>query len=134
MYEDSPDFVRIRNALLDRAGGSLSLTEAALQLNVSQKELHKRIKAGTALGMMVGTEIVVPRLQIVEPDGRYSVLPGIDEVKKLFEEAEAGPWMALQFLIDPDPNLGMSPIETLRQGKKDAVIRAMRAHLHLDEE
>ena len=131
---DMPDFTSVRDALLKRAGGSLSLTEAAKLLGVSRQALHKRILAGTALGMMVDTEIAVPRLQIVETNKRRSVLPGIDVLTKLFKEAEAGPWMALQFLVDPDPNLGRPPIEELQQGKKDAVIRAARAHLRLDEE
>jgi hypothetical protein len=131
---NSLDFARVRNALLGRAGGSLSLTQAAALLNVSRQALHKRILAGTALGMMVGTEIAVPRLQIVEANGRHAVQPGIGHLTKLFKQAEAGPWMALQFLVDPDPNLGRPPIEALRQGEKDAVVQAARAYLRLDEE
>lgn len=130
---DSTDFARVRSALLDRAGGSLSLTEAADLLAVSRQALHKRILAGTALGMMAGSEIAVPRLQFVDTHGQHTVLPGIGDVTKLFKREEAGPWMALQFLTDPDPNLGRPPIEVLRQGEKDSVIQAARAHLHLDE-
>ena len=31
-------------------------------------------------------------------------------------EAKAGGWSALQFLLDPDPNLGLPPIEAPRAG------------------
>jgi hypothetical protein len=131
---DDLSFGRIRDALVDRAGGTLSLTEATELLGVSRQALHKRIVAGTALGMMVANEIAVPRLQIAERDGRHAILPGIGVVTKLFKRADAGPWMALQFLVDLDPNLGRAPIEVLREGDEQSVVRAARAHLHLDEE
>jgi len=121
-------------AVLERAGGTLTLTEAAVRLGVSRQALHKRIATGTALGMMVDGEIIVPRLQFTESDGQVSVLNGIKGIAKLFKSTLAGPWMALQFLVDPDPNLGQPPIEALRQGKHDQVLVAARAHLHCDEE
>ncbi len=127
------DFPAVRDALLDRAGGALTLTEAAKCLGVSRQALHKRISAGTALGMMVDDEIVVPSLQIATRDDRPAILGGIGDVVKLFKLAEAGPWMALQFLVDPDPNMGKAPIESLRQGEIKPVIAAARAHLHCDE-
>lgn len=136
--DDSPNggatFERSSEALLERAGGSLSLTQAANLLGVSRQALHKRIAAGTALGMMVGNEIAVPKLQLSEKGGRHEILPGLGSVTKLFKEAEAGPWMALQFLVDPDPNLGKSPIEALRAGDERLVEQAARAYLRLDEE
>ena len=135
---DSPDggasFEGASEALLERAGGSLSLTQAANLLGVSRQALHKRIAAGSALGMMIGNEIAVPQLQLSEKSGRHEILPGVASVTKLFKETEAGPWMALQFLFDPDPNLGKSPIEALRGGDERLVEEAARAHLHLDEE
>lgn len=136
--DDSPDssatFERASEALLERAGGSLSLTQAAKLLGVSRQALHKRIAAGTALGMMVGNEIAVPKLQFSEKGGGHEILPGLGTVTKLFKDSEAGPWMALQFLAELDPNLGKSPIEALRAGDERLVEQAARAYLHLDEE
>ena len=120
--------------LLERAGGALSLTQATKLLGVSRQALHKRIAAGTALGMMIGNEIAVPKLQFSEMGGRHEIVPGVGCVTKLFKDSEAGPWMALQFLVDPDPNLGKSPIEALRAGDERLVEQAARAYLHLDEE
>lgn len=135
---DSPNsgasFKGVSEALLERAGGSLSLTQATKLLGVSRQALHKRIAAGTALGMMVGNEIAVPKLQFSEKGGRQEILPGVGTVTKLFKDSKAGPWMALQFLVDPDPNLGKSPIEALRAGDERLVEQAARAYLHLDEE
>ncbi len=126
-------FPAARDALLDRAGGALTLTEAAKRLGISRQALHKRISAGTALGMMVDDEIVVPSLQIATRDDRPAILGGIGDVTKLFKSAEAGPWMALQFLVDPDPNLGKAPVESLQQGEIKPVIAAAKAHLRCDE-
>jgi hypothetical protein len=84
--------------------------------------------------MMVGNELAVPKLQFSEKGGRSEVLAGVGPVTKLFKEAGAGPWMALQFLVGPDPNLGRSPIEALRIGDERPVLQAARAHLHMDEE
>jgi hypothetical protein len=135
---DSPNngatFEGVSEALLERAGGALSLTQAAKLLGVSRQALHKRIAAGTALGMMMGSEIAVPKLQFSEKGGRHEILPGIGSVAKLFKDTKAGPWLALQFLVDPDPNLGKPPIEALRASEEPLVEQAARAYLHLDEE
>jgi hypothetical protein len=127
-------FGGVSEALLERAGGSLSLTQATKLLGVSRQALHKRIAAGTALGMMIGNEIAVPKLQFSEKGGRQEILPGVGSVTKLFKDSEAGPWMALQFLFDRDPNLARSPIDALRAGDERLVEQAARAYLHLDEE
>lgn len=125
-------FRKLRAALLERAGGGLSLTEGAKLLGVSRQALHKRIKAGTALGMMDGDEIVLPRMQWIETGGKIAFVHGLADVVRLFDRA--GGWSALQFLVDPDPNLGMPPMDALRAGKTDAVVAAARAYLGLDEE
>lgn len=129
----SADFPAVRNALLDRAGGVLTLTEAARRLDVSRQALHKRISAGSALGMMVDDQIVVPTMQIATMAGRPAILGGVGDVTKLFKSVEAGPWMALQFLVDPNPNLGRAPVEALRRGDIEPVLAAARAHLRCDE-
>ncbi len=128
------DFGNVRDALLKRAGGAFSLTEAAAELHVTRQALHKRISGGSALGMMVDNEIVVPKLQIVGKHGAAKILTGIGAVTKLFRQTEAGSWMALQYLVDPDPNLGQSPIDALRAGGVQPVVEAARAYLRLDEE
>ena len=124
----------MRDALLKRAGGAFSLTEAAAELHITRQALHKRISNARVLGMMVGNEIIVPKLQIVGEAGAARVLAGIDAVTKLFQETQAGPWTALQFLVGRDPNLGDVPINALRARDVVPVIEAARTHLRLDEE
>jgi len=130
---DADRFAGIRAALLEQAGGGLSLTEGAVLLGISRQALHKRIKAGSALGMMHDTELVLPRAQFVTADGKTRLLGGLSRIVKLFESTRAGGWSALQFLIEPDPNLGEPPVQALSEGHVDAVVNAARAYLGADE-
>jgi hypothetical protein len=128
---EDQQFAELRDSLLKESGGSLSLTQAANLLGVSRQALHKRIKAGSALGMMRGTELVLPRAQFVQRGGgRFEVLTGIPEVVKLFNVA--GGWSALQFLVEADPNLARPPIQALAQGRVDEVVNAAKAYLDAD--
>ena len=126
-------FAAAREALLAAAGGALSLTEAAKALCVTRQNLHKRIHTGSALGMLLDDRIVVPKLQLIGGDGRTAIVPGIERVMHPFLEAKAGAWSALQFLLDPDPNLGRPPIDALRAGDIAGAEHAARAYLGLDD-
>jgi hypothetical protein len=131
--DDAGRFLAARDALLREAGGALSLTEAAQALGVTRQALHKRIHAGSALGMMVDGTIVVPSVQFVQAGAKRTIVAGLDGVVKPFLASGAGPWAALQFLIEPDPNLGCPPVEALRADRSEDVTRAAQARLHLDE-
>jgi hypothetical protein len=120
-------------ALLERAGGGVSLTEGAKLLRTTRQALHKRIKSGSALGMMQGNELVLPRLQFVTAGDRTHLIEGLSQVIGLFDQTQAGGWSALQFLIERDPNLGDAPIRILSEGRVDTVVNAARAYLGLDE-
>jgi DNA-directed RNA polymerase specialized sigma24 family protein len=126
-------FAAAREALLAAAGGALSLTEAAQALGVSRQNLHKRIHTGSAVGMLLDSRIVVPKLQLDVGDGRTTIVAGLERVVRPFLEAKAGAWSALQFLLDPDPNLGRPPIDALRAGDVAGAEHAARAYLGLDE-
>jgi hypothetical protein len=127
------NFTAARQALLETAGGAMSLTEAANALGVTRQNLHKRIYAGSALGMMLNGRIVVPRLQFVSATGKTVIIAGIDRVVRPFLDSKAGAWSALQFLLDQDPNLGRRPIDVVNAGDIVAVEHAARAYLSLDE-
>jgi hypothetical protein len=131
--EPAPGFVAARKTLLAAAGGALSLTEAAQVLGVTRQNLHKRIHSGSALGMLLDDRIVMPKMQLVGQDDSTAIVVGLERVVRPFVEAKAGAWSALQFLLDPDPNLGRPPIEALRAGDIAGAERAARAYLGLDE-
>lgn len=107
------------------------MTEAATTLGVSRQALHERIKSGEALGVMHGSELVLPWLQWMRDGDKVVFVPGIVAVARLFERA--GGWSALQFLVDEDPNLEQPPIEGLLAGRLDDTMAAARAYLGLDE-
>jgi hypothetical protein len=126
-------FTEARQSLLAAAAGAMSLTEASNALGVTRQNLHKRIHSGSALGMMLGSRIVVPRLQLVSANGKTVIVTGIERIVRPFLESKAGAWSALQFLIDRDPNLGKPAIDALKAGDVTGAEHAARAYLGLDE-
>jgi hypothetical protein len=133
--EGGREFTAAREALLERAGGWLSLTEAASAVGKTWQWLYHKLQVGSALGMMRDGEMVMPKLQFVEEASeRNLILPGVDKVVRLFRLASAGPWSVLQFLVDIDPNLGRAPIDVLRSRDANAVEHAAKVHLGMGEE
>lgn len=133
---DEQRLAKIRSELLERAGGAISLTVGSKRLGVSRQALHKRIKTRTVLGIMDDGNLVLPEIQWMMTADRKEIVQGLGKVLPLFERA--GDWSALQFLLDPDPNLGRPPIDVLREGAGEdgieSVAAAARAYLGLDEE
>jgi hypothetical protein len=127
-------FAEMTRLLLQQAGGGLSLTEAAKLLGISRQALHKRVRAGSALGLMDGAELVLPKFQFVDEGNRTSILEGLGKIIKLFDASKAGRWSALQFLLDQDPNLAAAPVQALRSGKVQQVADAAVAYLDADED
>ena len=127
-------FSEASRLLLQRAGGGLSLTEAARLLGTSRQALHKRVKTGTAFGLMDGAELTLPKFQFVEADGQTSIVEGLGKIIRLFDTSKAGRWSALQFFVDEDPNLSASPIQKLISGEVQMVVGAAAAYLDVEEE
>ena len=111
----------------------LSLRQAAERLGMTHQNLHKRIGSNSALGVMRGRQLVIPSVQFVESKDGVKILPELRQVLRLFAEASAGTWTALQYLTEHDPVLGATPIEILKAGGVDAATAAARAYLGLDE-
>jgi hypothetical protein len=99
---------------------------------MSRQAVHKRIKAGTILGLMDGAELVLPRGQFVQIGSGFRPALGLGDI--LVHFAVAGPWSALQFLVEADPNLGDVPLRVLTEGRIDAVVDAAKAYLGIDED
>lgn len=128
-----PHFLEIGGALLQKAGGGVSLTEGAKLLGTSRQALYKRVKLGTALGLMQGTELTLPRFQFVGDGDRQKIMDGLGRIIRLFDTAKAGRWSALQFLIENDPNLADTPTHALTEGRVQDVVNAAMAYLGADE-
>lgn len=121
--------------LLKRAGGALSLADAAKRLKVSPQRTHKRIQDGTLLGMSgLDGNILVPAFQIEETQDGVRILLGIERAVRPFVEAGEGGWAALQWLLDEDPNLGsVSPLSAIKAGRLNEVERAARAYVGFED-
>jgi hypothetical protein len=134
--EDHERFAKLANTLIGKAGGAFTLVEAAEALQISERAMQQWLQAGMVLGVILACETLLPKLQFTDADdtGKLSVLHGIGRVTKAFQTAKAGSWSALQFLLEPDPNLAAVPIEALRTGQVTAVEHAARAYLGMDEE
>jgi len=130
---DEQRFKQLRRALLERAGGGLSLRQGAERLGITREALYEQIESGTVLGLMDGQKLVLPRLQFIGAGEEVKLVEGLPAVVKLFEDTGAGGWSALQFLIGRDPNLEAAPIEALQAGEVKAVVEAARTYLGLDE-
>jgi HSP20 family molecular chaperone IbpA len=124
---------KVQTEILEKAGETLSLTSAAARLGITRQALHKRIRTGSALGLMRGTELVVPAVQFVKRDSKLKVVGGLRKVVAVFDRAGAGRWSALQFLIEIDPLLKTTPLDALKRDETQAVIAAARGYLSVDE-
>lgn len=129
---DAARLQAVQVEILRHAGESLSLTDAATALGVTRQAVHKRIGKGSALGVMLGNEIVVPSIQFVERDGGLEIVPGLREVMDVFTGASTGHWTALQYLVERDPMLAGVPFDLLLQGEVDRVVQAARAYLGVE--
>jgi len=130
---DEQRFTDISAALLERAGGGFSLTEGAKLLGVSRQALHKRVKSGSALGMMRRDELTLPKFQFLIGRGDAHIIEGLGKIVPLFDTSGAGRWSALQFLLDKDPNLADTPGHVLAEGRIEDVVAAARAYLDAEE-
>lgn len=114
--------VEHREALIERAGGTLSAEDAGRLLGISRQAIDKRRRAGSLLAVRERSDWRYPVCQFDETD----VVAGITEVVRAY--ASTGPWMALDFLLAPDSALGeRSPLDALKTGDRDAVLRLLRA-------
>lgn len=115
--------VEHRQRLLKIAGGVLSAEEAARTLGITRQAVDKRRRSNTMLAVRERSDWRYPVCQFHEGE----VVVGISDVVRGF--ASAGPWATLDFLLAPDTVLaGRAPLEMLREGEREPVLRLVRAH------
>lgn len=122
-----------QKAILATAGDAWSLRQAAEALEVTKQALHKRVRAGTVLGVMLGSRLALPRVQFRQHGASTRHVGGLGPIIKMFRDAGAGEWSALQFLVHLDPNLSARPIDALWARRTKAVQEAAAAYLGLGE-
>ncbi len=114
--------VEHRQKLLQLAGGALSAEEAGHTLGITRQAVDKRRRTNTLLAVREGSDWRYPACQF--HDGE--TLPGIADVVRGF--ASAGPWATLDFLLASDTVLeGCTPLQVLKSGDRDRVLRLVRS-------
>jgi hypothetical protein len=117
----------LRSQLLDQAGGTLGAGQAAALLGVSRQAIDKRRRAHALLAVRQGGDWHYPRCQFAEND----TVEGLPRVLKTL--AHVSPWTALDFLLAPDSALGgVAPLEALRVGRREEVLRLARGLAEAD--
>lgn len=113
--------VEHRQTLLTLAGGVLSADQAGRILGITRQAIDKRRRAGTLLAVREGSDWRYPACQF--ENGQ--VVAGVPDVVRGF--GSSSPWVALDFLLAPDTVLaGRTPLEALKAGDHDAVMRLVR--------
>jgi len=112
--------VRVKEKLLERAGGTKSTAEVAHHLKMSGAGVGKRRKEGKLIAVDLGNrDYRYPAFQFT-PEG---TLPGLERVLMLLREYDA--WGQLSFLLNPNSRLDdQTPTTALAASKVDEVARA----------
>lgn len=113
---------RARRTLLDGEGGTLAADEVATLLGMSRQAVDKRRRSGRLLALPIGQHrYAYPRWQFT-PDGQ-AVLPGFEDA--LSALPPGGPWGQALFFLNPNDHLvGARPLDELRRGHPEPVLRA----------
>ena len=115
--------------LLNRAGGALTIGQAAYDLDTSGDDLLKDIREGRIVAIVHDYEVQIPILQLHRIGSHVTILSGIREIVSLFDDGDLGPWHILDFLATTHPVLETQPIERLRSGELAKVMRAARIYV-----
>jgi len=103
--------IQYREALLERAGGSLTVESTARMLGVTGEAIRKRLREHSLLGIKAAKGYLIPALQF---EGGQE-LPGLRRVLRALPVES--PWMRLDWLLSPEPRLeGKSPVQALGNG------------------
>jgi len=112
-----------KRALVEDAGGVLSVDEVAARLGISRAAVEQRRRTGQLLAVPSDAGPGYPACQF---EGG-TVVPGLAEVLALFGLAR--PWGALAFLLTPNDDQlgGLTPLDALK--KRDPALIAMTIRL-----
>ncbi len=110
--------------LLESEGGALTAETVASLLGISRQAVDKRRRTGHLIGVTLGRRgYGYPAWQF----GPTGTLQGIEAVLDALRGHD--PWMQLAFFLGPNLRLdGETPLEALRQGNVEGVLRAALAY------
>jgi len=115
--------LRGREELLRYEGGTISAGEAAMLLGVTRQSVDNRRRANKLIGLSLGRRgYAYPVWQFAQ----NGTLPGLTEALAVLQHFS--PWMQAHFMTTGDARLGgTTPLDALREGRVDDVLRAAHA-------
>jgi len=115
--------LRMREELLRAEGGAVGAPEMAALLGITRQAVDKRRRAGKLLAVAAGARRwLYPSWQVAEG----GTLAGLEET--LAALRGWSPWARMGFLLGQNLRLGGErPLDALRRGQVDRVLRAARA-------
>lgn len=108
---------RLFKKLLTEHGGVYTDAEVAEYLGVSVDRVHECIENGRLIALEVDGQTLIPVLQFHE----HEILPHLDDVLSLMETTD--PVAVIRFFVTFDPDIGMTPVDALRNNTKLDVVR-----------
>ncbi|MBM3505631.1 MAG: hypothetical protein FJX65_17410 [Alphaproteobacteria bacterium] len=113
----------IKRGMLKTEGGALSARQLADHLSITPQGLGRKRTRNQVFWLDVGDGYAYPAFQV----GKSGLLPGIRKVLDAFKIND--PWMRVNFMLTGDRRLGgKRPIDLLRKGEVDDVVRAAAAY------
>jgi hypothetical protein len=117
--------IQVREKLIQAAGGLLDTKGVAEQLGVTPQAIHKQQKEAKLLAVPLGNRLQFPAFQF---DESGAPMGGLSAVVRSLAQRSISPWAQLRFLAGHSARLGnRTPIEALRAGELDRVLRAAEA-------
>jgi hypothetical protein len=112
--------LQMRERLIAAEGGALTAEQAASLYGITRQAIDNRRKRGSLLAVQLGRRgYRYPAWQFTET----GVLAGLDRVLAALETSS--PWTRIAFMLNANAWLdGRRPLDLLRAGEIDAVIRA----------
>jgi len=115
--------LQARGDILQADGGTVDVATAARLLGISRQAVERRRRRDSLLGLPVGRRgYRYPLWQFTQS----GALMGLDAV--LRHLATDGPWFSAAWLLGRNSRLGARPLDILRNGDVDAVVRAALAY------
>jgi hypothetical protein len=117
--------IGVREKLIEAAGGLLDTKGVAAQFGVTPQAIHKQQKESKLLAVPLGNRLQFPAFQF---DESGAPVAGLAAVIRSLAQRSIGPWSQLRFLAGHSARLGnRTPVEALRAGERDRVLRAAEA-------
>jgi len=116
--------IEMMRQLAEARGGCIGATELAGLLKVTLQAVHQQRKRGRFIAVESGRKLLFPVWQF---DDNWRVIEGLPEVLAELKKHGTESWDVFTFFLNPTYALAeKAPIDELKRGNKEGVLRAAR--------